>query len=666
MNLAFVIDISSSMKEQDKIAWVKESAEIFMRKIRDVDYLSLVSFNDTAQVLFESTRMDSTAKRQNFLAAVQGLSPNGGTNLEAGLKAGYEQLLTNFRESSVNRLLFFSDGTEFSSRLTGAGAQSGDIRISFLWNNRNDLDLRVVTPRGEEIFYGRKQDSSGGFLDVDMNVRGETTKPVENVFWPVGRAPQGTYRVYVQNFRFHESRSSPTDFQIEVKNGNAYYQYEGTVSGSGKSSDTEVCVFEYKGAVGLRQEKAQVYQLAETYREMGISTSTFGVGLGFDLELMKTLAEEGGGSSRFLGSREDMIKNFDTEFERMVALAARDLEMDLEFMDGVEILETWGYQHRLEKNRVHYRLAGLHLGDYETILVRYRLPPIQAQGERTLARFRVNAKNISGKALPPKEQTINISLSGTVVDGISSGKVLYSGTMMRFAGTLKEIGNLYYEGRTKQNGLARFNECLQKTLSSQAELENAKLRLDDKEAFNSELEILARYNELFQQHIASAGGTKPDTPPPPHLPQRRTANMDAVQTRVTSLFKEISLSFPSGEVTAAISSFALRDGSEPPLVSYLNQSAITTLAGNPRLRLLERERLDAIRLEQKLQSGELLDADIAIRLGRLMGARYIITGQIIPMNSQIIVFGRVINVETGEIISAAQIFLDRDILGELI
>jgi Ca-activated chloride channel family protein len=81
MNLAFVIDTASSMNEQDKIAWVKESVEIFMGKVRDVDYLSLVSFNDTARVVFESTRMDSPAKKQNFLAAVKGLSPQGGTNL---------------------------------------------------------------------------------------------------------------------------------------------------------------------------------------------------------------------------------------------------------------------------------------------------------------------------------------------------------------------------------------------------------------------------------------------------------------------------------------------------------------------------------------------------------------------------------------------------------
>jgi Ca-activated chloride channel family protein len=667
MNLAFVIDTSSSMNEQDKIAWVKDSVEIFMGKVRDVDYLSLVSFNDTSRVIFESTRMDSPTKKQNFITAVKGLSPQGGTNLEAGLKTGYEQLLANFREGSVNRLFLFSDGTEFSQRLTGAGAQSGDIRVSLLWNNRNDLDIHVVTPRGEEIYYGRTKDSTGGFLDVDMNVSGETTKPVENIFWPVDKSPQGSYRVFVQNFAFHERDRSPTTFQVEVKSGNAYYQYEGTVSGYGKASNTEVCVFEYKAEVGLRREKALVYQLAETYREMGITTSTLGVGVGFDLELMMTLAEEGGGSSRFLGSREEMIKTFDTEFERMAVLAARDLDMDLEFMNGVEILETWGYKNKVEGNRVHYQLTGLHLGDYETILVRYKLPPIQAQGERTLARFLVNSRDVSGKPLPPQEYTLNINLSGTVVDGISSGKILYSGTMMHFAETLKEIGNLYYEGRTNQNSLPRFDGCLQKTLASQAELENAKLRLDDKEAFNKELEILTRYAELFRQQITLAGGTVPDATLTLAASHRPAANMDALQIRVASLFAEISLSFPAGEVpTAAISSFALRDGSEPPLVTYLNQSAITALAGNPRLRLLERERLEAIRLEQRLQSGELLDADVAIRLGRLIGARYIITGQIIPMNNQVIVFGRVINVETGEIMSAAQIFLDRDILGELI
>jgi TolB-like protein len=77
-----------------------------------------------------------------------------------------------------------------------------------------------------------------------------------------------------------------------------------------------------------------------------------------------------------------------------------------------------------------------------------------------------------------------------------------------------------------------------------------------------------------------------------------------------------------------------------------------------------RSRLDAIRAEQNLAA--VLDTDSAVAIGKLLGARYMITGQVIPMTSQVIVFGRVIHVETGEIISAAQVFLDRQIVGDFL
>jgi Ca-activated chloride channel family protein len=720
MNLAFVIDTSSSMNEEDKIAWVRESAAIFMNKIRNQDTLALIAFNDTARVLFESTRMDSPQKRQRFLDAVNAIQPIGGTDLEAGLTLGYEQVLANYREGSVNRVLFFSDGTEFSSRLTSAGAQSGDVRISLLWNNRNDLDLHIITPRNEEIFYGIKKDSTGGMLDVDMNVNGETTKPVENVFWEAGKAPQGTYRVVVQNFGYHEPQRQPTSFQIELKNGNEYNHFEGVVQDEGKTGNVAVCNFTFKGATALKQEKALIYQLAETYREMGISISTLGVGVGFDLELMRQLAEEGGGSSRFLSSREEMLKTFDTEFERMAVEVARDLEMTLEFATGVEVLETWGYQHRIQRNRVTYRLSALHLGDYETILVRYRLPPQpQTAREALLATFRVQARDNFGKLLRPPEERMNITLTNdAATDSIASGMVLHSGTMMRFAESLKEIGALYYAGQDDLTALSqqpanrrgqpsaadqqrtdelraafltRLETALSMTRDRSAELENARLRLDDTAVFSDELEILARYDGILSKELLANGGIVHEPPQriaqttnaPPVVPATPTANtapislapntppvppeMAALQTGLSSLFQEISLSFPANETPiVAIAPFAMRDGTEPPLLAYLNESAIVALSGTPRLTLVERSRLDAIRIEQNLQTASILDTDSAIAVGKLLGARYMITGQVIPMTSRVIVFGRVIQVETGEIISAAQVFFDRAIIGDLL
>jgi hypothetical protein len=124
-----------------------------------------------------------------------------------------------------------------------------DIRASLLWDNRNDLDLHVITPRAEHIYYGHKQSACGGWLDVDMNVRGETTTPVENIRWARGAAPRGHYRIYVQNYRFHEPSPYPTPFKVEVEISGEIYHFTGLVSPhqqTGVASDVTVLEFDHE------------------------------------------------------------------------------------------------------------------------------------------------------------------------------------------------------------------------------------------------------------------------------------------------------------------------------------------------------------------------------------------------------------------------------------
>lgn len=104
----------------------------------------------------------------------------------------------------------------FERRLAEAGARSGDVRVSLMWNNQNDIDLHVVDPRGEEINYNHRRSRTGGVLDVDKNAGFPlTTRPVENVYWPAQGAPQGRYRVFVNHFR-NNGGQDPTRFTVRV------------------------------------------------------------------------------------------------------------------------------------------------------------------------------------------------------------------------------------------------------------------------------------------------------------------------------------------------------------------------------------------------------------------------------------------------------------------
>ena len=121
---------------------------------------------------------------------------------------------------------------ELKERLEREGAKSSDVQISLMWNNFNDLDLHVVCPSGERIHGGNRESACGGELDVDANVRPETKKPVENVVWPEGKAPGGTYKAYVHHYKKHKKRRSrdPTKFKIVCNAGGEILEYEGEIT----------------------------------------------------------------------------------------------------------------------------------------------------------------------------------------------------------------------------------------------------------------------------------------------------------------------------------------------------------------------------------------------------------------------------------------------------
>ncbi len=106
---------------------------------------------------------------------------------------------------------------------------TGDVQVLLSWNNYNDLDLIVTDPTGASVWYKNRNVFSGGQLEIDMNVEYPDSKtPIENIFWPSGGAPNGTYNVYLLYYKQHEN-TAENPYKITVKHGDKTDQFTGTV-----------------------------------------------------------------------------------------------------------------------------------------------------------------------------------------------------------------------------------------------------------------------------------------------------------------------------------------------------------------------------------------------------------------------------------------------------
>ena len=123
---------------------------------------------------------------------------------------------------------------EMQRRVAQAGGKmstgTGGIQVSLMWNNddtsgRNDLDLHVIPPSKEEIYFSHKSSGCGGALDVDRQQSSDQC--VENTVW-TSAAPVGMYEVYVKNYSMNYMRKEK-DFDVSVTIGDQHEMFSSTM-----------------------------------------------------------------------------------------------------------------------------------------------------------------------------------------------------------------------------------------------------------------------------------------------------------------------------------------------------------------------------------------------------------------------------------------------------
>ncbi|UPA23277.1 vWA domain-containing protein [Shinella oryzae] len=106
-NLVFLIDVSGSMDEADKLPLLKSAFRLLVGKLKDTDTVSIVTYAGNAGVVLEPT---AAKERQKILDAIDTLQPGGSTAGAEGIETAYKLAQKAFKKDGVNRVMLATDG----------------------------------------------------------------------------------------------------------------------------------------------------------------------------------------------------------------------------------------------------------------------------------------------------------------------------------------------------------------------------------------------------------------------------------------------------------------------------------------------------------------------------------------------------------------------------
>ncbi|MGW1085682.1 YfbK domain-containing protein [Streptomyces sp. NPDC002596] len=133
--LTFVVDISGSMAGTGRLDLVKKSLSILTDELRDDDSVSLVTFSDKAKTLVPMTRLRDN--RGKIRDAVDSMEPTDSTNVEAGVRRGYEEAVAGHRAGANNRVVLLSDA------LANTGETDADAILERIDDARREYGITL-------------------------------------------------------------------------------------------------------------------------------------------------------------------------------------------------------------------------------------------------------------------------------------------------------------------------------------------------------------------------------------------------------------------------------------------------------------------------------------------------------------------------------------------
>lgn len=190
VNVSLVIDNSGSMGG-GKLEKVKNALKVFVKGLKPEDMISIVKFDDTANLVLKSSKIKDVAG--NLDPIIESIYPSGSTNIHSGMMMGYSEAQKYNTKDYNSKVILLTDG------MTNSGITDPEtiLRQSKEFNDKGidistigvgqqlDFDLlrRIATyGRGSNYFIG----------DAEKDIQKTFKDELESLLYNIGKKPKLT------------------------------------------------------------------------------------------------------------------------------------------------------------------------------------------------------------------------------------------------------------------------------------------------------------------------------------------------------------------------------------------------------------------------------------------------------------------------------------------
>lgn len=149
-NLVFLIDVSSSMNEQNRLPLLKSAFKILIDNFRPSDRITLITFSDGVKEILPPT---SAQNKELILAAINNLTYESSSNGGKALDFAYKSAKSSFIVNGNNKIILATDGMITSGekdykkiqKLIQNGSKQKIALTLFLFGNSSDYVTNKLT-----------------------------------------------------------------------------------------------------------------------------------------------------------------------------------------------------------------------------------------------------------------------------------------------------------------------------------------------------------------------------------------------------------------------------------------------------------------------------------------------------------------------------------------